>query len=114
MVEHQIYKTLKLYGLCKSEEQFSTDYLGKSKKYFGVCKARTRELSLGAQVTLLERIRHLEANSGNLITGVASEDQDRLKSITDDLARLRRRLGQELSKRCLDGMQNKNKGVLYS
>ena len=106
MIEQQVYDMLKRYGICNSEEEFSVRFLGRSKKYFGVCKARQETLSLGAQTILLERIRHVEETSARQSKVTREQALIRLRSLSADLANNRRHLSQEISLRCLDGFKS--------
>lgn len=53
-----VYNELYEQNVCKSGYEFSRDYLGKNENYFSVCKARKKEPSVEALVTLSLALQH--------------------------------------------------------
>jgi hypothetical protein len=87
---YDIYETLNKIDLCDSAYSFSTDYLGKSKSYYSVLKAKEKEAGI-------DSILWLETVLREKIRDYSKFDYQRYKEKKDELVKLHK-LANQLSK----------------
>lgn len=84
-----IYHSLRQARCCSSAYDFSENYLGKTRSYYSVLKAREKEPSLEAVLNLEYKIGKLEENLLQSNDINLEEAAGKLKKIGVDVARYR-------------------------
>jgi len=81
-----VYEELRKHSLVKDQYQFSRLYLGQSKSYYSVCKARKRSLGTKALVRLGQRLEGMAQQFKQQRNYSLSESLQGAASVLEQLA----------------------------
>ncbi len=96
MLIENIYKTLHEHNLCNSAYDFSVHYLGKSKSYYSVLKARNETPSIEAITTLETALKNTTTTYSSNKHPFYIKNRDALTQMTADIERYREQRCNEL------------------
>ncbi len=94
MLAQEVYDQLKKYGYCRSEGDYSQNFLDKSPRYFSTIKAKKIDLPIGCKTILATRVNHL-------IT--CMKQSPSMQTAVKELSNLQSKLNSEIKSDCLKG-----------
>lgn len=94
MLIEDVYQTLQKENLCDSAYDFSVRYLGKSKSYYSVIKARNEMPSITAISTLEAALKNTEFLFSNNSHPVIIKSRQSLQNIRAEVEKYRESLSQ--------------------
>lgn len=99
---HTIFSSLKKSRCCSNAYDFSENYLGRTKSYYSVLKARNLEPSL-------EAVLNLEYKLEELRTDLENDDEESLRNAATRLAIVSEQVAHYKQERCKKNIRRHNR-----